>query len=536
MRHEYESPLELLESRSMLSADLICSIGSPGAGASVSPGVQYSGNVTITNQGTSLSPSSQVGVQIYYSTASSFNASTALPLQGATALFAGGLLAGSSNTDSFVFSLPASVAAGTYYLFAWVDRDQAVPDSNRANNISTGVSVTAGSGGGGGGGTTGLVDLRTTVELLTPTFVINQPVRLKVSLINDGPDAIAAPGTYAQLYRTRGTMASPSTDEPVGDLISAYTMDAHEVKQQEFTFTFSEAESTGTWRFYAVADGGRETAETNETNNNSTLVRGLFNLGVRDLAGSTTSTTLPGTFVRGQKISGTPSVKFTYRNASDYAFGSGTSMSTRAFLRPISSPDGSADIAVSDAKTESISKMAAGASKNSELKLKIPTTLAVGSYKLIVQIDDKKKIAELDETNNTLEFPGFITVQAPTYDPAIVSGTSNFTGPIKAGKSASASLVLNNLGNSTYSGQITVRFSFFNSDGVEVAAPGAVITKKVDIKTDKTLKLDRLTIKPPLLAGTYTVNVSIILPDSVTQLTPGNDVIDLGQVTVTSAR
>jgi hypothetical protein len=132
---------------------------------------------------------------------------------------------------------------------------------------------------------------------------------------------------------------------------------------REVSFTMSESESTGQWRFYSVTDISNQTAETNEGNNVSTLVSGQFNFSTKDISGTFAATTIPSQFVQGQKFSKSPTITYTYRNASDFALGRSTSMTVRAFLRPAGSTDAASNIALTSARSESLSNMAPGAER-----------------------------------------------------------------------------------------------------------------------------------------------------------------------------
>jgi len=529
----HEQACEHLERRDMLAADLTCSIGSPSNGAALERGVQYGGTLTVNNLGDSLGSDARVKVQIYLTQEATFNGTTAVALPGASATFIGAIYAGDSQSDSFVYTLPNSLAGGTWRMFAWADPQRLVPESNRGNNISQGVTFTLSGAGSGGGTTTDpVVDLTSAVTVLNSALVINTPVRLNVTVTNRGTDAVPSTGTFAQVFRTRSTVADPTVDQQVGDSVSILTLGAKASASAEVSFTLSEADSTGSWRFYAIVDGSNQTVETNETNNTSALVSGQFNFGVRDLAGTLVSTTMPAQLVQGQKLAKSPTIRYTYRNAGDYALARGSSMSVQASLRPIGAVDASTDIAVSSAKNESVSNMAAGVARTRDLSLKVPTTIAAGTYRLVVMLDQTMKIAELNESNNLLELGTFITVQGPTFDPALNAVTLAYPGTIQAGKLGKVSLELSNLGNTSYKNQVSIQFFFLDSQGSEVST--ITQTRKVEIRTDKVLKLSNLSVKAPTAIGTYTMGVRVVLPEGVAETNVFNNSADLGQVVVSA--
>jgi hypothetical protein len=533
MKLWHEQACEPLERRDLLAADLTCAIDSPSSGRVLERGVQYGGTLTVNNLGDTLGSDARVKVQIYLTQDTTFNAATASALTGASATFIGALYSGDSQSDSFAFTLPTSLAGGTWRMFAWADPEQLAPESNRGNNISQGVTFTlAGEGTGGGTEPDPVVDLTSSVTLLNAALVTNSPIRLNVTVTNLGTDPIPAPGTFAQVFRTRSTIADPTVDQQVGDSVSFYSLGANASASAEVSFTFSEADSTGSWRFYAIVDGSNQTVETNNANNTSTLVSGQFNFGVRDLAGTLVSTTMPSQLVQGQKLSKSPTLRYTYRNAGDYSMARSSSMSVQAYLRPISAVDTSMDIAVSSARSESVSNMAAGVSRTRDLSLKVPTTVVAGTYRLVVMLDQTMRIAELNENNNLLELGTFITVQTPTFDPALSAVTLAYPSTIKAGKAGKVSLELSNTGNTSYKNQISIQFFFLDGTGSEVST--ITQTRKVEIRTDKVLKLSNLSVKAPTVAGTYTMGVRVLLPDGVAETNVFNNSADLGQVIVTA--
>jgi len=535
MKNWRESACEHLESRQLLAADITCAINSTGGGATLERGVQYAATVSITNGGDALGSESQVRVQLYVTQEATFNAGTAIPLTGGSVTFRGSRFPNETTSDTAAFTLPGTLASGTWRMFAWADPEQRVPESNRGNNISTATTFTIVGGGGGGGGTDPLpkIDLTTSIVLLNQSLVTNAPIRLNVTVVNRGDDPVPVTGTFAHVYRTRSTTANPLSDQSVGEPISILqSIPKDGSVTREVSFTMSESDSTGQWRFYSVTDISNQTAETNESNNVSTLVSGQFNFSTKDISGTFAATTIPSQFVQGQKFSKSPTITYTYRNASDFALGRSTSMTVRAFLRPAGSTDAASNIALTSARSESLSNMAPGAERTRTLSVRMPANLAAGTYRLLVELDSTGKIEEINELNNTLEPSGFISVAAPTFDPAIDSVTTAYPSSIKAGKSGKVSLQLTNLGNSTFRNSVSFQFFFLDAAGSEITAPS--IIKKLEISTSKPFKLSNLSIKAPTVPGTYTMGVRMTVAPELGELSVFNNVADLGQVVVTA--
>jgi hypothetical protein len=528
MNRRNDMAIEALERRDMLVGDLTVSLAS--VGSTLARGAEYGATVTVSNRGDDLGSETRAMVQLYLTRDTTFRLATAGALPGASTTFLGSFAAGSSQSDMIAFTLPETMPGGTWRLFAWVDPSQAVPDRNRTNNVSGGVSFTVTGPGGEPIPEPPKVDLRSSVAMLSPSLVINEPIRMRVSVQNTGPEAVAAGGTFAQIYRTRNATPNPATDQAAGDPVIIASLGAGATVSQDVSLTLPEADSSGVWRFYAVVDGSNQTVELNEDNNVSTTVTGVYNLGVRDIAGAFVSTTLPTEFTIGQKFSRSPSVKFSYRNGGDFRLSGSVSMAVRVALRPISAIDASTDVLLASPRNESVSGLAAGASRTRDMSLKVPTTIAAGSYRLIVSLDDTNAIFEVNEANNLLEAPTLFTVRPQTFDPAITSSTTTFPAAIKAGASGRVSLVLSNLGNTSFKGRVTLQFYFLDAEGNETFATS--VSRSVEIRTDRVLRWDRISVRTPPAPGAYTMGVRLALPEGVADLSPFNNIRDLGAVNV----
>jgi hypothetical protein len=164
------------------------------------------------------------------------------------------------------------------------------------------------------------------------------------------------------------------------------------------------------------------------------------------------------------------------------------------------------------------------------MSLKVPTTIAAGSYRLIVSLDDTNAIFEVNEANNLLEAPTLFTVRPQTFDPAITSSTTSFPAAIKAGTSGRVSLVLSNLGNTSFKGRVTLQFYFLDAEGNETFATS--VSRSVEIRTDRVLRWDRISVRTPPAPGAYSMGVRLVLPEGVADLSPFNNIRDLGAVNV----
>ena len=206
--------------------------------------------------------------------------------------------------------------------------------------------------------------------------------------------------------------------------------------------------------------------------------------------------------VQGAKVS-TATISLSVSNVGNQNFAKSSSASVRAYLRPVGVDDSSQDIAASDVKRESLSSLTSGKSKASSLKLKLPTTLSSGEYRIIVKIDDSGSFSESDESNNTLNSGRTIRIAAPTVDLSFTS--SAFIASTRTGQPSRASVSITNLGNSGFKNAATIQFFYVDANGLEVAASG-ITSKRIDLKVGKVQKFDKLVLSAaPTTPGSYTL-------------------------------
>ncbi len=125
---------------------LVSAVSNPPS--SLQAGGSFSVTDTVTNQG---SGGAAASVTSYYLSTNLVWGSNDILLSGSQSV--GALAAGASFTSSVTTTVPSSLSAGTYYLFACADSTHVVSESNESNNCqvsSTPVSVTAPPQGGGG--------------------------------------------------------------------------------------------------------------------------------------------------------------------------------------------------------------------------------------------------------------------------------------------------------------------------------------------------------------------------------------------------
>ncbi len=519
----HQSPIEQLEARQMLAGDLSVQLQFSPQGALV-PNTQYQAQVLVTNPGTALA-SVPVAVHLFASPGNTFDPARSTWLGAASIAQAPRF--GGVEQRALDFTLPDSIATGSYRLFAMVDPQNIIPEADESNNLSSGIGVTVNAGGGGGGPI--LVDLTASIALPNNVIIPNTPARATVGIRNAGTGPLPSTGTTVSLYLARGSTPNPATDLLLGSRsIAALAADATDVG--DISFTLSPELATGAVRLYAIADPANQIEETNETNNRSSVVQGVGIGGSRDLSGDFVSATVPSELVKGQKPANS-TARISVINAGDYPITNGLSTTVRLYLRPVALADDSGDIAVSDAKRVSVGGLGVRASKLVDLSFKPPSSLVIGQYRLIAKIDDGNRIAEYREDNNTVDTGRLFTVVAPTFDPGISSATNSFPATIRAGKSGKVTLNLSNAGNSLFKGGVRFDFTILDSMGSQV---GSVISfsKNINVKAGATSKLSGLSIKAPAAPGSYTIMVTMVTADGINGESPVNNTSGAGGFTV----
>jgi Tol biopolymer transport system component len=164
---------------------------------------------------------------------------------------------------------------------------------------------------------------------------------------------------------------------------------------------------------------------------------------------------------------------------------------------------------------------------------KYPLGIPDGAYQILAKVDPADTLAESDEADNTAAAPGTITLAAPFVD---LSGVFKSIGKLKAGKSATATLTLQNNGNVKTSGKITLQAVLSaddvlgNGDDIQIAAT----VKSIAIVAQKTQPAT-LTLKlTGVAAGTYHLFALIDTTNAVPESDElNNSVVAPSIVTVT---
>jgi subtilase family serine protease len=325
-------------------------------------GVSMTVTDTTTNQGGgSAGPTT---TRFYLSTTSVFDPSDVLVGSRSVP----GLDAGAVNSGSTVVTIPSNVVAGSYYLIAKADADNAIAETAETNNtypraiqIGSDLSVSALTAPAKGAAGSSIVVTDTT----TNTGGGDSPASVTAFYLSTssagGPGDVLLDGNRAVPPLAAGASSTGST-----------------------TVTIPAQTAPGTFYIIAKADFGNTIAETSETNN--TRWRSI-SIGP-DLILSTLSLS-PVSLAAGANLTVTDKVT---NQGGDVAPPS----TTRFYLSTNATLDG-VDVVLG---SRLVPQLAVAASSSGSTTMAIPAATVPGTYYVIAQADADGTVAESVETNN----------------------------------------------------------------------------------------------------------------------------------------
>ena len=325
----------------------------------VGAGMQIAVSETTANSGGGAAGASNT--RFYISTNAIFDAAD-VPLESRAVP---ALVAGASSPATTVVTIPATLGAGSYYLIAYADFANDLPETVETNNT------------------------RALLVRVGPDLVVSSVI---------GPARTEPGGTIALTATTRNSGAGPAAasstawylssnflldaaDVPLSAAHAVSPLDAGASATGTVNAVLPEI-APGTWYLIAVADDGKVVPETTETNNTryTTVLVGpdlLF-----------TAVSVPSTFAAGS----TTSVSETVFNQ-----GSDASASRTRFYLSTNYILDAGDIVLPEFRD--VPELAPRTSSAATTKLSIPAGLA-GSYYLLIVADGDGSVAESSEVNN----------------------------------------------------------------------------------------------------------------------------------------
>ena len=339
-----------------------------GPSTPVTPGQVITVTDTTRNQGTAAATSSTV-TRFYWSTNSVYDAAD-LPLDERVV---GPLGAGTTSAQATTpLTIPATAAAGTYYVIALADANATVTETSETNNTrATSVGVGA--------------------DLIVPTLsgpllpvTPGQVVSVTVTTRNQGTAATSV-STVTRFYWSTNSVYD-AADVPLGERIVGPLGAGATDGPFTTTVTIPSTATTGIYYLLAQADADGAAAETSEINNTrSTSVGVGADLVVSAVSGPAAPV------ARGQVIT----VTETTRNQGTVA----TIVNTvTRFYWSTNSVYDAADVPLGE---RIVGLLAAGVSDGPvPTTITIPPAAAAGTYYLIALADANGATAEASETNN----------------------------------------------------------------------------------------------------------------------------------------
>lgn len=304
---------------------------------------------------------------------------------------------GATDTGSTTLRIPASTTAGTYYVLAKADWDNAVLESGESNNTRVTSSVRIGPD--------------VIVSAVTAPAVGAPGGAISISDTTKNQGAGDAEPSTTRLYLSTNTSLDAS-DVALGTR-SVPLLAGGASANATTSVTLPTTTATGTYYILAAADAANTVVESIETNNtrNSSLIRVGSDLVVTVL-------TAPALGAAGASI--------TVVDSTTNQGAAGAPVSSTGFYL---SPNSSFDASDTFLGSRPVAELAGGATSSATTALLIPADVAGGTYYVIAVADWNGTVIETAETNNlrtdAMPIGGDLVVASLT-----VSGGGAANGPM----------------------------------------------------------------------------------------------------------
>ena len=446
--------------------------------------VAKGGSVTIyydvNNLGTGAAGSSTSG--IYLSSDSTITTSDTLLTTDAVASIA----AGSWYSETASITISSTLAAGTYYIGAIADYNNAIAESNETNNPSVGVaiSVTAPSQPD--------LDAYSTPSLSSSSVVKGGTVTLFYDVVNWGNGAAGSSvsGIYLSTDSTITTSDTLLTTDAVASIASGFLGVS---SSESVSITLPSTLATGTYYIGAIADYNNAIAESNETNNPSSGVAiSVTAPSQPDLDVYYTPSLGSSTVAKG----GTVSFFYDVDNLGAGAAGSSVS---GIYL----STDSTITISDTLLATDAVTSIAAGSWSWESASVTIPSTLATGTYFIGAIADYNDAVAESNETNNPSVGVAVSVVAQMLPDLDVYYTPSLLSTSVVQGGTDTLYYAVDNLG--TGAAGASVSGIYLSTDSTITTSDTLLTTDAVDSITagSRSSESVSITIPSTLATGTY---------------------------------
>jgi alpha-tubulin suppressor-like RCC1 family protein len=343
---------------------------------SVRAGNSFTLSDTETNQGTSAMTVGSNTIKYYLSHDTTITTADTFVGQRTVS---GALAVGANNSGSVTVTVPASLAAGTYYIGAIADGANVQPENNETNNWRAGAAITVQN-----------VDLiPTAVSTASTSVAVGGSFTITDTVKNQGNIG----GTYNNLVARRYLSIDAtitSADIWIGDrMFNALAAGAS--SSGAATVTVPGNLAPGQYYIGVIEDdlinGQPESNETNNWKASATKINVVRNVDLVPTAVSTASASVA--------VGGSFTITDTVKNQGTTA-GTYNNLVARRYLS-IDATITSADIWIGD---RMFNALAAGASSSGAATVTVPGNLAPGTYYIGVIEDSFNGQPESNETNN----------------------------------------------------------------------------------------------------------------------------------------
>ncbi len=444
---------------------------------SAAPGAAVTFNYKVDNFGSAAAGASTSG--IYLSTDGTITTSDTLLTTDAVASIA----AGSSSSKSVSVGIPDTLAAGTYYIGAITDYNNAVAESNETNNPSSGVALTVTA--------PRLPDLDVVYSPAFNNWVVKGGTfTLTYNAYNYAPGAAGA--SISAIYLSTDSNITTSDTLLTTDSVGA--LGSYSVAWRSVSVTLPDSIAVGKYYLGVIPDYNNAIAESDETNNASPGAYMVIAARQADLSVQSGTPTLSSSSV----VAG-GSVTLTYKIDN---LGTDTAVPSKSGI--YLSTDHIVGTSATLLTTDALAAVAAGTSSSRSVSVTIPSTLAAGTYYVGAVADYNNAIAESNEGNNSY-FGAVLTVTTPGVPDLVVKFTPYLDGgnAVAQGRSVTFHYEVDNFGVGAASSSTSG--IYLSTDSIITTADTLLTTESVNAIVGKgyTNRSVSVTIPVTIATGSY---------------------------------
>lgn len=337
--------------------------------------------------------------------------------------YVGTLAAGASSTENAPLTIPANVAAGTYYILFVADHNNNVAEGDENNNVAS-QAITVSCGG---------PDLITSFSSLSSSSVTCGSSIIANAVVKNIGNSSTNTYSYLGYYLSTNTAWDASDTYLAQDYVG--TLSSGSTSSESASLTIPANLAAGTYYILFVADRTDRIAETLENNN----------LAVKTITVSCNGPDLTNinTTVGGSPVNcgGTISANTTVKNT-----GAG-STNTYSYLGYYLSPNATWDASDTYLTQDYVGTLIPGGISYESATLTIPSNLTAGTYYILFVADHTSRVPEANENNNVAH--KVISVVSCGGPDLTNFSTSISSSIVSCGSTITANTIVENIGNSS---------------------------------------------------------------------------------------